>query len=253
MRRFPPKVAEQLEFYVYLYLDPRDGVPFYVGKGRGNRCFSHLREGLETGPAQIVRELEKLGLKPEIELLKYGLSEVEALLVEATAIDLLGLPALSNKVRGHGSRVGARAGIDEIIARLGAREVTITENAVLININREYRHGMPPQELYDATRSAWKVGARADSAEFAFSVYRGVVREVYRIEAWHECGTTFNSRFEDGKAPPRAGRWEFVGRIADDRFRRKYLHMSVAHYFKPGAQNPIQYVNCERHEPEGHS
>lgn len=244
MRRFPAKVTEQLKSYVYLYLDPRDDVPFYVGKGRGNRCFSHVRQGLESGPAEVVRELHELGLKPKIELLKYGLSEEESLLVEATAIDLLGLPALSNKVRGHGSKVGARAGIDEVIARLGAREVEISESTILININREYRHGMPPQELYDATRSAWKVGKRADDAAYAFSVYRGVVREVYQIEGWHECGTTFNSRFEGGKAPPRKGRWEFVGRLADDSVRRRYLHMSVAHYFKPGAQNPIQYVNC---------
>ena len=29
--RIPPEVAEHLGFYVYLYVDPRDGKVFYVG------------------------------------------------------------------------------------------------------------------------------------------------------------------------------------------------------------------------------
>lgn len=33
----PPDVGEQLGHYVYLYVDPRIGEPFYVGKGVGNR------------------------------------------------------------------------------------------------------------------------------------------------------------------------------------------------------------------------
>lgn len=34
---FPAGVAEQLKWYVYRLIDPRNGETFYVGKGRGNR------------------------------------------------------------------------------------------------------------------------------------------------------------------------------------------------------------------------
>lgn len=37
-----PEVAHRLGYYVYLYIDPRDGQPFYVGKGQGERALSHL-------------------------------------------------------------------------------------------------------------------------------------------------------------------------------------------------------------------
>ena len=40
---FPAGVAEQLKWYVYRLIDPRNGETFYVGKGRGNRIFAHAR------------------------------------------------------------------------------------------------------------------------------------------------------------------------------------------------------------------
>ncbi len=43
MFRFTSKVADQLKYYVYLYIDPRDSKTFYIGKGTGNRAFTHLK------------------------------------------------------------------------------------------------------------------------------------------------------------------------------------------------------------------
>src|SRR5690242_20018084 len=40
--RIRPEVAARLGFYVYLYIDPRTGKPFYVGKGQGSRALAHL-------------------------------------------------------------------------------------------------------------------------------------------------------------------------------------------------------------------
>lgn len=37
--------------------------------------------------------------------------------------------------------------------------------------------------------------------------------------------------------------WEFVGRLAEDRIRRRYVDRFVGHLFPPGAQNPIAYLN----------
>ena len=40
---FPPEVVEKLRSYVYRLIDPRNGETFYVGKGKGNRIFAHIR------------------------------------------------------------------------------------------------------------------------------------------------------------------------------------------------------------------
>ena len=115
---------------------------------------------------------------------------------------------------------------------------------ILININKNYRPNMSVQAIYDATRSAWKVGIKRELVEYALSIHRGIVREVFLVERWVPGGTTMQSTDKDGRATDRSDRWEFVGQVAQSKIRKRYLGKSVAHYFKAGAQNPIMYVNC---------
>ena len=244
MKRFSAKVVEHLKYYVYLYIDPRTDQTFYIGKGNGNRAFSHLKGTTNGDKDRTIAELRKLKLEPRIELLKYGLSEKAALLVEATAIDLLDVKNLSNETRGHGSRYGARASVDEVVATLDARKAVIDEPALLININRAFRYGMSPMELYDATRSAWKLGEKRKLVRYAMSVYRGIVREIYEVSGWIRGGMTIRNDDLMGRRPRSKGRWEFVGVVAPDKLRKKYVGRSVAGYFAKGSQNPVKYVNC---------
>ena len=254
MKMFSERARKQLKFYVYLYIDPRDGEVFYVGKGTGNRCFHHLKDVRESDKAARIAEIRKAGLEPCIEVLKYGLSEQQALLVEATAIDLLEVDNLTNGVRGHGSRVGSRAGVEQLMATLSASPVRIDakHSAVLINITKTHRYGMSAAELYDVTRSAWVVSlASAERARYAMALYRGVVREVYAIAAWLPDGSTLRVDDADRNRdtePKR--RYEFVGTIADDDVRRKYIDRNVSAYFPRGAANPIKYVNCDKDQPD---
>ena len=247
IERFSPKVVEQLGRYVYLYIDPRDGEPFYVGKGTGNRCFAHLRSKGESRKAQRITDLRKLGLRPRIEILKYGLSDEAAFMVESTAIDLIGLENLTNEVTGHGSMDRSKAGVAEVQEELAATPVTITHRVILITINKLYRPGMPLPDLYDATRSAWRVNPDRYDPDYALSVYRGIVRAAFEITAWHPAGSTLKTYEHDGYRPdgPRQGRWEFVGLRAPDAVWRRYVGKSVRAYITQGAQNPVRYVGCD--------
>ena len=244
MEQFPQKVREKLRHYVYVYVDPRTDEPFYIGKGKGNRVFAHLKDRSESDKVRVIDELAKLGLEPRIELLKHDLTEQQALLVESTAIDLLDIDNLTNLMRGHGSRHGGRATVDEVVATIDAQDAIITEPTMLIVINRAFRYGMTPQELYDATRSCWKLGTRREKAQYAMAIYHGIVREVYVIAGWVPGGSTMRSDDEDGRHEDMPTRWEFIGKVADDSVRQKYLGKSVAHHYKRAAQNPIMYVNC---------
>ena len=85
---------------------------------------------------------------------------------------------------------------------------------------------------------------KREEAEYAFSVFEGVVREVYTIAQWLPAGSTFNLR-RDGRGLKRPGRWEFVGIIAPERLRKRYVNRYVGHLYSQGAQNPITYVNIE--------
>jgi hypothetical protein len=244
VRRITPQVAKKLGFYVYLYVNPLDDAIFYIGKGKNRRALTHLKADEKKRIARIIAGIRKAGQEPRIEILAHGpKSQADALKVEAAAIDLLGLSSLANRVRGHGVRFG-RMPLDELSAHYTRRSADIRESAVLIRISRQYRYGMSEVELYDATRSAWKVGPRRKNIEYAFAVFDGVIREVYRITEWLPAGSTFLVK-TGGHSRPRRGRFEFVGVLADASLRRRYVNKYVGHLFDQGAQNPISYVNVK--------
>lgn len=239
---FSASVAHRLRHYVYLYINPIDEQVFYVGKGRGNRAFVHLDDPGPSAKAELIAEIRQAGHEPRIEILVHGLeSEEVALKIEAAVIDLFGPDRLTNEVRGYHSRSHGRMQLAQVKAIYEARPAEIAEPALLIRVNKLYRYTMTPLELYEATRVAWKIGPDRDKVKFAMPVYAGVIREVYEIQAWFPEGSTFLSRKTPN--PPAPNRWEFIGRIAGDSIRKKYLYRSVAHYFPKASQNPILYVN----------
>lgn len=244
MQSISHRVREKLKYYVYLYIDPRNNQPFYVGKGMGNRALAHLGDKSETDKAARIKELGKLGLEPAIEILKYGLSDREALLIESAAIELLGIDQLTNKVKGHHAAENGRGLLNEIVQELDAEDIQITHPVILINISRLYRYGMSTMELYDATRGVWKVGERRKGAKFALAVYAGIVRAVYSIAAWVEAGSTMTVRNYSEKRYDFTERFEFVGKLAPQSMQKQYVGKSVRSQLAPGAQNPIKYVNC---------
>ena len=140
-----------------------------------------------------------------------------------------------------------RAPLRELVAQYTRKRASIREPGILIRITHAYEFGMTDAELYDATRSGWRVGKQREAAEYAFSVYEGVIKEVYKISRWVPAGSTFNYRYL-GRAKKRSGRWEFVGVIADELLRRRYVDRYVGHLFPKGAANPISYVNISTAE-----
>jgi hypothetical protein len=242
MKRFPPGMAEELGYYVYLYTDPSTNEPFYVGMGKGNRCFAHLDDTTECDKVKMITRLRQQGREPQIDIIIHGLEdELTAQRIEAAVIDTIGLDKLTNQKRGRGSRVYGRMPVDKLTTMLAAEEVKIEHPSLLIRINQRYYDDMPEDELYESTRGVWKLGVRREQARYAMAVFNGIVQEVYRITAWHPAGTTEYTTRDDVNEP---GRWEFTGVVAVKAIRERYLHKSVRGYFDAHQQNPVCYVGC---------
>lgn len=231
MTEFSQAVCEKIGYYVYILKDPRTSTIFYVGKGIGNRVFQHVAGAL-TSPAisdklNLIREIHNASFEVEHYILRHGLTQELSFEIESACIDLLGLDNLTNTVKGHDSWKRGLKTVDEVAQHYDAKVITITEPTIIININRLYNRFMPPQQLYDATRSAWKVAAhRRNNVKYAVAAYRGLVREVYKIESWNSNGD----------------RWEFNGQVAEPAVRDKYLNQSLDNYIIRGSQNPIKYA-----------
>jgi len=128
--------------------------------------------------------------------------------------------------------------------------VSIDEPAIAISINRHYPHARGAEDLYQATRGIWRVNLeRANKAQYAFAVFQGVIKEVYKIDQWTPVTKETREYWTERDSaqglyfPPEMddGRSEFIGELAPEAVRRKYVgqRMPVRH-----SQNPIRYFNC---------
>lgn len=247
---FPNELIEELGNYVYVYSDPLTKKPFYVGKGTGNRAFSHLcfdETDTERKKIKKITEIRKRGQDPIIEIIRYGLDKDTAFAIESALIDWIGLENLTNEISGHESM---RIEYQELIAQFAdeLRPEDLTEKVMFIRPTQLYYEGIQAPELYDITRGYWDLSKdlkRAKQAKYVFSIYNYRILEVYEIYDWLPGGTTFmGPRKKDtgtGGAPE--GTFEFIGRIANKRIHNKYVNKTVRSFYKPGDRTSFKYIN----------
>jgi len=233
---FSQSVIEKLGFYVYALQHPDTGETFYIGKGKDNRVFQHSKGEIqldaENEKLNIIQAIKDKGMTPRHLIIRHGLSEEVAFEVEAALIDFVGRESLSNIQGGHYSGDFGIKTVQEVSAMYQADELSTDLPLLLININRRYRRDMSMSEIYDATRKYWVIGKRRIHAKYAVATYRGLTREVFRIDEWYDKSIS-------GKV-----RWGFRGELATDEVREALSYKTVNSYISKGAANPIRYVNC---------
>jgi len=240
---FSSEIIREIKYYVYLLSDPVNDKIFYVGRGKGNRIFQHLKDKNQNDKTKKILELKSQKLQPKMEILVHGIEdELTVKKIEAAIIDLIGKNSLTNKVAGYESSVFGRMSVDQIKAKYSSKKAVIKENVILIKLSKTFRYNMPPVELYDNTRGIWHIAEhRRKSALYAFAIYDGIIQETYKILDWFEGGSTASFGRIDIERWKKYQRWEFVGNISD-KMREKYLYKSVDHYYPKNAQNPIRYT-----------
>ncbi len=88
------------DYYVYVYIDPRNHEEFYYGKGSNSRKDAHLKDKSDSEKAKRIRDIQKERLDPTVRVIAQGLSEDQALLVEKTLLWKLG-KGTTNIATGH--------------------------------------------------------------------------------------------------------------------------------------------------------
>ncbi len=247
---FDNKAQEQLGYYVYALFDPRNPQwPFYIGKGCGNRVFSHalgnevvqFEDEPLSAKLQLIAEIKNDGLFVGSRIIRFGLSEDEAFKIEASLIDLVNLiqpDILKNEVSGHGVAEGIYDAADLALS-LCAKELQPDRPMLVIKIERQWaglvsKHGsgtkVPREEIYEATKGEWKLNiSRAQRAECVLAVARGLVRAVFVPSGWTDSG--------------HESRKKMTGENQHSQVSG-YVGQSVAHLFVRGSQNPLRYLQC---------
>jgi hypothetical protein len=88
-----------LEFYVYQLIDPRDGKPFYIGKGKEDRLDAHeaeAKKNVQSHKCNVIRKIWAQGLEVQKEIVRRFRNEDAAYRFEARLIKRIGLENLTN-------------------------------------------------------------------------------------------------------------------------------------------------------------
>ena len=113
------------------------------------------------------------------------------------------------------------------------------EKVILLNLAKSYDSENPPTkfELYEKTRGYWRVSLDSvKNVEYALAVAGGEILEVYKITTWFPAETTLRS--VETPSENVENRCEFVGNIASEDIRKKYIGKQVQTY-----QNPVHIIS----------
>lgn len=240
LESFPAGVAIQLKTYVYRLIDPRNGETFYVGKGQGNRVFSHIRvaqqelEGDDlTNKLKRIREIRLAGFDVAHVIHRHGMDEKTAFEVEAALIDAY--PGLMNVVGGTGGNDYGAMHAREIVKRYSAEPAVFQHKALLISVNRSATE----TSLYEATRYAWRISrSKAKQAEIILATRQGLIVGAFIADDWLDATAANFPGREDV-----LGRLGFIGQEAPADIKKRYVGKSVPdQYRKRGSANPIKYT-----------
>ena len=262
IKLFSEKAVEQLNgFYVYALIDPRNNQVFYIGKGIGNRVFSHEIESgkspkSEKAKLKRIQEIEAAGFGVKRIIVNWSMTESEAFAAEAALINMLSFLSadmLTNAVAGH--HVHEAMTVEDFDLLYGAehlKQEDIQHSIMVIKINKLYRKGMNPKELYDIVRGNWRASMASiqkRNVEYVFGVYNQLIVAVYKPDEWHyvhdridvpQIDDLDEKTLERGK-----DRVYFVCQDYEhlDENQQFYLHKSIADLkVNQSSQNPITYL-----------
>ena len=241
---FPPEVHDELQYYVYRLIDPRNGETFYVGKGKEDRVFDHANGKFEPeteyavgSKKERINEILVHGHQVTHIIHRHGLTNHVATEVEAALIDAY--PGLTNSQIGAGSKDRGVRHTDDIIRQYAAPYCELQDPLILISIGQSWRtHG-----VYEGVRGVWKVNInRARKYPLVLARVRDLIVGVFEPEQWLP-GTAENFPLV-ARFPELPTNWGFVGPNCRPELRERYLHKRLPPgTIKKGAMAAVQFKN----------
>ena len=189
-------------------------------------------------------------------IVNWNLSESEAFAAEASLINIFNLLPdiqLTNEVSGHHVHAGLTAEEFELLhGAVPLEKEDIKHGILVIKINKLYRRGMTPAELYDTVRGFWTASLKSiktKNIQYVFGVYNGLIVAVYKPDEWHYGYEMIDIPQKDILKPEDyekiKNRVYFVCKnyTSLDSAGQFYLHKSIANLkINQSAQNPITYL-----------
>ena len=211
-RIFQTLTSGKNKCYVYA-LCHKNHVPFYIGKGTGERVTQHITDAdarmsvVDDGkiPEDVSEKIRTIIQEGDVEcvIIKWGLSVNEAFMCESALINLLNFPnvQLTNIVNGHASEeektsrsdVKTKARTLEQFLRecaIETRDISeIPVPVVFVKINTLYEkclnedNSPDNQKIKETVRAMWSIGADVQKhVKYVFALYQQRVVGIFNVE-----------------------------------------------------------------------
>lgn len=225
------------EYYVYRLVDPNTGHTFYVGKGKGDRVFQHVKEANRLISAnedenslkiQQIKQITERDKKEVIHIIhRWGMTENEALEVEAALIDVYPGLSLTNIQFGY----GADRGMISADKWREMQEIAVYEEPevdyIIIKIREEILRN-DNYDIYYTTKKAWNAKlSTASKYKYVFSVVNGIVKEVFEVSRWYK-SVIYGERIEFEGVPCKE---EWIKQVIGKKIPEKYRKRGLANPF----------------------
>lgn len=206
--------------------------------------FSHENEAREHPSSKLNKIREIMDGEREIEyfILKHGLSEKEAILVESVMIDYAKHfhTTLTNENNGDDSDSSGLMTLDEFRSRNRIEPLEcIPKGCVVININKHYKRNSSQKEIYEQVKKSWKMAKSRigdlsnPDIKVVLAEYNQSIVGVFEVESWYEAPNS------NGKM-----RYGFI-RKEDLNSKTKERYLNKHFKKKRGQANPIAYSTCD--------
>ena len=238
VKEFSNEAIDNLKYYVYKLIDPRDGKVFYIGKGKGNRVFSHinLSERYETKDEEIsdkislIREIKNDGLDVIAVIHRHGINDEDtAYQVEAALIDEYN--NLTNIQSGHNSNDYGPINVNQVesiygLEKLKVDDIDKSDKLLLIKIREEYIKNND-NDIYRTVRYAWSLSKnRVNDIKMVAAVVNGVIKKVYRVDRWYYVPERDRYAFEGVEIDSK-----YLNKRIPDEYRKKGMASTTIYTF----------------------
>lgn len=230
----PKTFNNALGYYVYRFVDPRNGETLNVGKGSG--ILSHTQNATNgkhsSNKSSRIIDIVNDGFNPLYIIHRHGLSEVVAYEVGGALIDAY--PGLTNDQEGHNNSPGVVLNLTQVISLYDRPEMPIPDAPVLvINVNT-LENQRDLTNVYNQVKGHRRLNLNNErKVNMVIAVYKGMAVGIFLLHEWHN-------------SPTNEGRICLNGEIRDETIWSIYIRENgkrVESEQLENAQNPVKYFS----------
>jgi len=187
------------EHYVYVLVDPINRIPFYIGKGKKDRCYAHLKGYANYNQEKLnyIKNIRLLGFEPVVYKFIENISNLDSLKYESYLIKYY-KEFLTNKNSIPPDRTGHNLSVEhrEKLRDKNLNKKLTEEHKKKIGLSNSHKPNYKENKEYIDNSTKRNAGSKNPNSKIIIcnGIKFGCMKDAY--EYFNVSKQTFNKRYE---------------------------------------------------------